>query len=330
MDPLTHTATGLFLSRAGLGRFTPCALPILLLAANAPDIDVVTAAGGPLAYLDYHRHLTHAIALAPVMALLPVLLVRLCARKPIRWLAAWLISLAAVATHLALDATNVYGIRLLLPFSARWFHLDITSVIDTWIWAVILVAVAAPAIGRLVSSEIGDARRGPPGRGFAVAALCFFMLYNCAHAVLHTRAVALLDARVYEGATPLRVAAFPDAVNPWRFHGLVETRDAWRLYDLDLRADFDPNAGRAFFKPDPSPVIAAAARTAPFRDFLAFSLYPYWRVLPVPDPENGTQVEAMDLRFGAPPRPAFVATAIVDGRRQVIRSWFRFGITGPR
>jgi len=35
MDPLTHTATGLFLSRIGLKRWTPLATPILLLAANA-------------------------------------------------------------------------------------------------------------------------------------------------------------------------------------------------------------------------------------------------------------------------------------------------------
>src|SRR5271157_6305162 len=60
MDPLTHTATGLFLSRIGLKRWTPLATPILLLAANAPDIDIVTASGGSLSYLHYHRHLTHS------------------------------------------------------------------------------------------------------------------------------------------------------------------------------------------------------------------------------------------------------------------------------
>jgi hypothetical protein len=42
---------GLALSRAGLNRLTPQATAILLLAANAPDIDVVSAAGGSLAYL---------------------------------------------------------------------------------------------------------------------------------------------------------------------------------------------------------------------------------------------------------------------------------------
>ena len=66
MDPLTHTATGLFLSRAGLNRLTPQAAPILMLAANAPDIDIVTTAGGSLNYLHYHRHLTHSLAAMPV------------------------------------------------------------------------------------------------------------------------------------------------------------------------------------------------------------------------------------------------------------------------
>ena len=83
MDPLTHTATGLFLSRIGLKRWTPLATPILLLAANVPDIDIITASGGPLSYLHYHRHLTHSLVAMPLMALLPVVLVRLAARKPV-------------------------------------------------------------------------------------------------------------------------------------------------------------------------------------------------------------------------------------------------------
>jgi len=66
MDNLTHTAIGLFLSRAGLNRWTPAATPILLLAANAPDIDIVTLSGGSLNYLHYHRHLTHSLIAMPV------------------------------------------------------------------------------------------------------------------------------------------------------------------------------------------------------------------------------------------------------------------------
>jgi inner membrane protein len=330
MDPLTHTATGVFLGRAGLDRLSPCATPILILAANAPDIDIITAFGGPLSYLTWHRHLTHAIPMLPLVALLPVLLVRLFARKPIRWPAAYLISLVAVATHLALDSTNIYGIRLLLPFSARWFHLDLTSVIDLWIWLMILLALAGPAIARLVSSEIGARPGGGAARAFAIAALSFFALYDCGHALLHARAVAMLEARIYQGAAPLRAAAFPDAFRPWRFRGLVETADSYSLHDLNVFAPFDPDAGRIFYKPEPSPAIQAAARTPAFRGFLAFAQYPLWRILPAAELENGFEVQAMDLRFGTPSRPGFVATAILSGRLELVRSWFSFGAAPPR
>ena len=330
MDPLTHTATGLFLSRAGLDRLTPYAAPILMLAANIPDIDVVSAAGGSLTYLNYHRYLTHSVLMLPLMALLPVLLVRLLARRPLRWAGAYLISVIGVGSHLALDSTNIYGIRLLLPVSARWFHLDITSVIDIWIWAMILLAVAGPLISRLVSSEIGAKTQGIAARRFAIAALAFFVLYNGGHAVLHARALAMLDSRVYQGSAPTRVAAFPDALDPWRFHGLAETREFFSLHEMNLRGDFDPGAGRIFYKPEPSPLLDAAARTPVFRDFLRFSQYPFWRIQPAAEPEGDATVEVMDLRFCTPLSPGFVATAVVNSRLQVVRASFTFGAAKPR
>src|SRR5271168_428266 len=92
LDNITHSLTGLALSRAGLNRLTPQATAILVLAANIPDIDVVSSAGGSLAYLHYHRHLTHALSMAPGMALLPVLLVWAVVRKPMAWGMAYLVS----------------------------------------------------------------------------------------------------------------------------------------------------------------------------------------------------------------------------------------------
>jgi inner membrane protein len=222
MDPLTHTATGLFLARAGLNRSTPLATPILLLAANAPDIDILTAAGGPLNYLHYHRHLTHSLLLMPVLALATVALVRAAGRKPVRWAGAFGAALAAVGSHLLLDFTNAYGIRLLLPFSGEWFRLDWTGIIDLGIWAALLVSLAGPFLGRMVGSEIssGSARVRHYGRGFAVFALIFLLLYNCGRGVLHGRAAAVLDSRLYQGAAPLRLAALPDSVNPLHWRGV--------------------------------------------------------------------------------------------------------------
>src|ERR1700719_4498644 len=133
MDNLTHTATGLFLSRAGLNRWTPQASAIVMLAANAPDLDAVSAAGGSINYLHYHRHLTHSIIGMPVMALLSVLVVRGISRKPVKWVGAFAAAMIGVASHLLLDFTNGYGVRLLLPFRQEYYRLEWTSVIDPWI-----------------------------------------------------------------------------------------------------------------------------------------------------------------------------------------------------
>src|SRR4051794_32708910 len=109
MDNLTHTLTGLMLSRAGLNRLHPRSSLILLLAANAPDCDVISLVGGPGAYLQFHRWVTPSLIAAPAVALLPVLVARLFSRKqPFHWLTGWLLSLAGVASHLLLDFTNAY------------------------------------------------------------------------------------------------------------------------------------------------------------------------------------------------------------------------------
>jgi inner membrane protein len=177
----------------------------------------------------------------PLMALLPVLIVRLSSRKPIRW-AGHLPPLIAVAAHLLLDLTNTYGVRLLLPFSANWLRFDIVNVFDLWIWAALLLSLAAPFLGRLVGSEIasGTDKTRRHGRGFAWFALLFVLLYDCGRAVLHQRALATLDSRVYQGAAPARVFAGPDAANPWMWRGVVGTADFFAVTDVDLHSEFDP------------------------------------------------------------------------------------------
>jgi inner membrane protein len=327
MEPLTHTAVGLFLSRAGLKRWTPLATPILLLAANAPDIDIVTLSGGSMSYLHFHRHLTHSLIAMPLVALLPVVAVRVAARKPVRWAGAFFAALIAVATHLLLDWTNSYGIRLLLPFSARWLRLDWTNVFDVWIWCVCGLCVVAPFLGRLVGSEIESrARRDTHhGRGFAWLAILFVSFYNCGRGVLHTRAAAEMASRVYRESTPVRVAAFPTAANPWRWWGLAETRDFYATAEVDLLGEFDPGRAAILHKPPPDAAMEAAGRTPIFQEFLRFSQFPLWNELPAPDMENGRLVSASDLRFGTPLAPAFQANAVVDARLKTVQTWFVWG-----
>ena len=332
MDNLTHTAIGLFLSRIGLGRWSARGTPIVLIAANIPDIDVVSWAGGPLNYLAYHRHLTHSLLLMPVLALAAVVVVRLAGRQPVRWTGAFFAALIGVASHLALDWTNVYGIRLLLPFSSQWLRADITGVVDLWIWAVLALGIAGPFLARLVGSEIssGSAKERYHGRGFAWFALLVVLLYDCGRGVLHARAVASLEARMYDGTIPLRVAAVPGMVNPFKWRGIVETPGSYVIQDLNLAMDPGSARGTIFHQPDPEPAIDAARRSATFQEFLRFSQYPLWRVTPDAAVENGKLVEVFDLRFGTPLAPGFMARAVLDWRMQVVQSSFQFGAVRPR
>ena len=331
MDPLTHTATGLLLGRAGMNRWTPRAAVVLVLAANAPDIDVVTAAGSSLNYLHYHRHLTHSLIAAPVLAILIAAMVRAAGGKRVRWAGAFAASLAAVFSHLLLDWTNVYGIRLFLPFSASWLRLDLTPVIDVWIWTALFLAFAGPFLARLVTSEItsGKPGQGRPGAGFAWLALLFVPAYNGVRAVLHDRALAILNARLYSGTAPVRLAAFPSQ-NPFLWRGLVETTSFYALENVDLSRQFDPTAGQVFFKPQPDPAIVAARQNATFRIFLQFSQFPLWRVTPAAAPETGRNVEVLDMRFGTPAEPGFHVSALVDQRGLVSGAAFQFGRPPPR
>ncbi len=325
MDNITHTLTGLMLSRAGLNRLSPRAAAILMLAANAPDIDVVSAASGAVDYLQYHRGLTHSLMAIPFLAVLPVLVVRLFARQKIGWMGAYTVSLAGVVSHIALDWTNMYGVRLLSPFSDRWFNADITAVVDVWLWVALLLGLVGPFLSRLVSSEIG-ARPGS-GSGMAVFVLCFCCCYSAGRYVLHERAVAVLDSRLYEGQAPARVAAIPTPANPFRWVGLVAGGGFFEVYpDLNLLAEFDPTAGRIFYQPESVPAIGRARSTEAFRIFLDFSQWPLWQTTSVAEPENGSLVQAMDLRFGIPPESRFVASALLDGGLHVVKSGFEFGV----
>ena len=325
MDNLTHSLVGLFLARTGFRELTPRGTAILVLAANAPDFDVVSWFGGTLTYIQWHRHITHSLIAMPLMALLAVAIVRVLGRAPLRWLQAFLIALLGVASHLLLDLTNVYGVRLLLPFTGQWFHLDITPVIDLTIWAILLLGIAAPALARLVGSEIGEKRPNAGQGGWAVTALLLLSLYDYGRSILHTRAIATVDAHRYNGLTPRRSGAFPTA-NPLVWTGTAELSNAYIQIPVDLRANFHVNDAETYYKAERTSAIEAALRTLPFQRLLQFVQYPLWVTEPMLDEKHSTRVRLVDLRFGNPRATGFAATAIVDERNQVLDSTFGMGV----
>ncbi|MBV9613560.1 MAG: metal-dependent hydrolase, partial [Acidobacteriaceae bacterium] len=201
MDNLTHSLVGLAMSRAGLNRFTPHATLLMVLSANAPDIDIVAVSRGGLGYLQAHRGYSHSLVCLPLLSLLPVIIVAAIFRERLPWAKTWLASSIGVASHVLIDWTNSYGVRLLLPFSSRWFHLDWINLYDGCLLAVLLFAALWPSLARMVNREIGD--RGPAGRGTAVFALAVFVFFDCARGVMHARALAQLDSRLYNDAPAL-------------------------------------------------------------------------------------------------------------------------------
>jgi membrane-bound metal-dependent hydrolase YbcI (DUF457 family) len=327
LDNLTHSLVGLFLARAGLKHFTPRGTAILVLAANAPDFDVVCWFGGPLSYIRWHRNITHSLIAWPIMALLAVAIVRWLGRKEVRWLPAVLIAMVGVASHLALDLTNVYGVRLLLPFSGHWFHWDLTPVVDLAIWAMLLLGVVAPAFGRLVGSEIGERQRAGGG-GWAIVALLLLSAYDYGRSILHGHALALMDSRIYRAAAPLRTGAFPQA-NPLLWTGIAELSDAYVEVPIDLRGNFHPETGDTFRKAERNAAAEAAMATPPFQRFQEFVVYPIWVLAAAPDLEHGARVSLVDLRFGTPAAPGFEAVATVSDRNQVVNSTLSFGLPRP-
>jgi len=321
MDNLTHSLTGLLLSRAGLNRFYPRATLVLIVSANIPDIDVLAIARGPLYYFEQHRGITHSLAALPVMALLSALVGCAFGRTMRGWLAAWGLAIIGVASHLLLDWTNIYGIRLLFPFSSHWFHLDLINLFDLLIWAVLLLGWLAPMMGRLVSSEIG-ATSGT-GRGMAIFALSFFLIYDFSRFLTHQRAIEILNSRLYHDGPPTRAAAFPSpGVSPLEWEGWIERPEFVMHFLVNVRQEFDPQAGSIIYKPAPSPAMDAARQAHPFQVFLRFAQYPLWSVSTVDSPEGAHEVSVTDWRF------PFGATALVDSSNRVLSSSFHFGANG--
>lgn len=324
MDNVTHTLVGLTLARTGLNRLAAGGTAVLLLSANAPDIDILALVEGQLRYFEVHRGYTHSFVALPVLAAICVLVVMPFLRKQRRWMLLWVLAAIGVLSHLLLDWTNSYGVRLLLPFSSRWFHLDISSLTDSVIVGVLFVAAVWPWFSGLVSREIGE--RPARGRKSAIAALAFYAAFEIARGILHGRVQAQLESRLYRGAYPVTTAALPNATNPLVWTGIVETEDSFMRLPVDVTSNVDVERGQVFYKLNPDRASKAARETEPFRYFVYFARFPVWSEEPITlGAGHGMRVELSDLRFGEPDGGSFHAVALVNSRGIVLDSQFTFG-----
>jgi len=142
VDNLTHTMFALALSRIRPLSRHRLATPALVVAANFPDVDVMSGVVlGTVGYLEYHRGFTHAILGLFVQAVFLVLVFSFWDRRTATanvggrasGSLVWPIVLG-LASHFALDYLISYGIRPWLPFSPSWYYGDLVFVVDPWLW----------------------------------------------------------------------------------------------------------------------------------------------------------------------------------------------------
>jgi len=346
LEPITHFLTGACLGRAGLNRRTALATLTLTLAAEAPDLDVLSRFGGPAFAFAHHRGFTHSFLGLPLDAAVVVgfvyLIWRLRGRKlkdpnlPPRWGLLFLYACLAGISHILLDFTNNYGVRPFWPFSEKWYSWDIVFIFEPILFVFLLLGLIVPSFFSLIDREIGARPRGPRGRIAATLALLGVVLLWGLRDYEHRRAVSALAARTYQGAEPLRSSAYPTMTNPFHWYGVVETPAFFALAPVDsLGPEVDPEGRLQIrYKPEETPVTVAAKNSYLGRVYLDWAQYPVTETETLDPPEGGSIVEFVDLRFvqlpsllnrrGEPNR-ALAAGVRLDKNLQVVGDVYGFG-----
>jgi membrane-bound metal-dependent hydrolase YbcI (DUF457 family) len=171
LDNLTHTLVGATLARTPLGRAGRGVTAALLLSSNAPDVDIVTAAGGSLRYLQWHRGPTHGplgvVGLGFATAAIVWIGRRIAdsrrtaaasgdattssggADHDASFAMLTAAAIIGVAVHILMDLPTSYGTRLLSPFSWRWYALDWMPIVDIYL----LIVLVASLFGRAAVTQ---------------------------------------------------------------------------------------------------------------------------------------------------------------------------------
>jgi inner membrane protein len=268
MDNLAHTLAGLALAEAGLRRKTALGATTLAIAANLPDVDaLIYVVGDGVDALAFRRGWTHGVLAMVVLPLvlagvmLAVSRIRTTSRERPIADARWLLALSAIGiwSHPLLDLLNTYGVRLLMPFSGRWFYGDALFIIDPWLWVALLMGVVASRV-----------RARPLPARMAIAAVGVYAIAMAASSRWGRRIVE----RETAGERADRVMVSPVPVTPFRRMVVRDLGDRYEVGELTLgpttryeRTD-ETASGRG------TPYATAAAATADGAAFLSWSRFP--------------------------------------------------------
>ena len=347
MDNITHTLVGLTLVRAGVGRRTAGAMTAMLLASNAPDLDIVSAiTGGAVPYLAMHRGPTHGVLGIVALALVSALVawsVPVLRRRPLpawRTLGALVgVAMCGSVLHVLMDLPTSYGVRLFFPFDPTWYALDWMPIVDVYVWALLGAG--------LVVAWVGPERRVQAARVVLAAIVCFYGVRAaaqsralaiaasttadgtatpCANAPVLSRHPGLLEAHAAGPGACLQAAALPTFFSPFTWQLVRQQANGYELRTLSLLDSGRPALDRRWIPTESDAWVAAARRTTTGRVFLNFSRMPATRS--VVQPDGSHRVRLLDVRFIGGPfqfnddpemRPPFVATVVVSPAGTILR-----------
>lgn len=296
MDPFTHTMAGAVMARAGGDRRTPLAAATLMLAANAPDIDIVTVwtetSFGSIAFRRGWTHGPFALVMLPFVITFAMLawdaLVRRRrdpAKAPVHpgWILA--LSIIGVLSHPALDWLNTYGIRFLMPFSSTWFHGDAVFIVDPYWWA-------------LLGGTLLVAKRGAPLRTVRIGA-ALAVAYPLLMLGLSWQGKRLArETAAVQGIPQTNVLYQPLPGNPFGAQLILRTDAAYHFGTLRwlptpvVRLD-----GEIIPRGDWSDARVLVAKLDPdVRDYLVWSSYP-WVQINTTAADGSATVVFGDARF---------------------------------
>jgi inner membrane protein len=291
VDNLCHALVGAAIGKAGLARRTSLGMSTLVIANNLPDLDVAVFATSTLA-MSFRRGWTHGVL---AQATLPIVLTgamlaydRLVVQPSTRRdasLRPWrpeppakagellLLSYIGVLLHVFMDLMNSYGVRLLMPWSERWFYGDALFIVDPWLY----VALGLGWWMSLQRERRGVANAGRPARiGVAVAAVYVFAMLG-SNTIARTVVSGGLDRAGRPADTRFMVT--PVAINPFSREVVVDLGDRYEKGNLwfDPLPHFRP-AGFGMPKGMDEPEAQAALQSPRARAFLRWSRFPFVQV----------------------------------------------------
>jgi inner membrane protein len=233
VENLTHSLVGAVMGRMGLKRLSPRAMPAMIIAANLPDIDSFVAKWFGTTARTFHRGFTHGVG---GMLTLPFLVVAIIwaweklrpgKEGPIKPGGLLVACFLAMLSHPALDFLNTYGVRLLEPFSHRWFYGDTLFIVDPWIWIILILGLEFS----WRAERLGRNWQRPATYAF-LAVLGYIGL----NAAISVRAVAATRPLVERIGQPTNIVAGEAPLEFWRRQVM------WRTDKLSGTADYEPFA----------------------------------------------------------------------------------------